>query len=174
MKRILVVSDNHFQAQPLTDILNRHGDVDYFVHCGDSQWQVDEQLLSGFIAVRGNNDFARFPLEEVVSIEGYNVLVVHGHMQDVFNYGDHPNVRGTEQLVTYAQTLAADVIFYGHTHVPESHTDRDVFILNPGSINFPRGLNFHTPTYAIVTLEDETISARFYDANTGADVSDKI
>jgi len=175
MKKILVVSDNHFQDQPLEDIVRQHYDVDYFVHCGDSEWQPDAALLQKFIAVRGNNDFALLPENEIVNIEGCRVLAVHGHKQGVFNFGEYPNIRGSEKLVSYAHNeYDANVVFYGHTHVPEAHVDRGVFVLNPGSLNFPRSMSMRIPTYAIVTIDDEHVSARFYEATTGEDVSEKI
>jgi len=174
MKKILIVSDNHFQAQPLTDILALHQDIDYFVHCGDSQWEVNEPILQKFVAVRGNNDFVPFPEEATFEVEGHKILVVHGHWQDVYNFGDKPNIVGTEQLVATALTLDADIVFYGHTHVAECHTDRGVFVLNPGSVNYPRGMRWRKPTYAIVTLDGATVKAHFYDAHTFEDVSDAV
>jgi len=175
MKKILVVSDNHFQAEPLTDILSRHNDVDFFVHCGDSQWQPDAALLQKFIAVRGNNDFVPLPEVEQFVVEECNVLVSHGHQQNVYHTSNEQNIVGTDELVTYAlEVYNANVVFYGHTHVAEMHIDRGVFVLNPGSLNFPRGLSFRTPTYAIVSVDGIEVQAKFYDAKTGTDVTEQI
>lgn len=175
MKKLLVVSDNHFQEKELTRILQQYADIDYFIHCGDSQWDLDEPLLKNFTVVRGNNDFVRFPEEEVLNVEARKVLITHGHRQNVFNDEISGNFAGITDLVTYAlNEYEANVIFYGHTHIPEMHIDRGVFVLNPGSINFPRSRRNRLPSYAIVTIDKLEITANFYHAQTHEDITKEI
>ena len=175
MKRLLVISDNHFQQKEFINIVNHYDDIDYYIHCGDSQWNPDNALLQHFTVVRGNNDFNSLPHDVLLEIENKKVLVTHGHTQYVYNYGDADNTSGTADLVTYAlQEYGANVVLYGHTHVPEMHIDRDVFVLNPGSTNFPRGFQHRVQCYAIVTIDNDTVSANFYNAKTHEDITREI
>lgn len=174
MATILVVSDNHFQDKELLNIVNTHPKMDYYVHCGDSQWLPDDERLQLFVTVRGNNDVPQFANEQILTIGSKKVFITHGHQQYVMNYGEN-NLRGTEELVTYAKyECQPDIILYGHTHVPEFHLDRDIAVLNPGSTNFPRGLINRQPSYAIITIADEQIIPQFYNAQSHQEITELI
>lgn len=174
MKKLLIVSDNHFQQKEFLDIVKHHQDADYFIHCGDSQWQPDDERIAKFIIVRGNNDM-KFPDDQILEVEEKKILITHGHQQHVFNYGDRDNLDGTKDLVTYAiQNYDANVVFYGHTHVPECHLDRDVFVLNPGSTNFPRSFTLRVQSYAVVTIDGDDIFADFYSAKTHENITKRV
>ena len=174
MAKLLIISDNHFQAKPLADIISRHHDADYFIHCGDSQWLPDDMRLQNFTIVKGNNDFVKMPNDVLLEIAGYKVLVTHGHQQYVYNDGAD-NMNGTAELVTYAQgNFAADIVLYGHTHVPETHLDRGINVLNPGSTNYPRNFTMRFPTYAIMILSPEEITINFFHAQTHEDLTNEI
>ena len=55
--KILVVSDNHREEKILTEIVQKMGDqVDLMIHCGDSELAPDQEPMSNFKAVKGNND----------------------------------------------------------------------------------------------------------------------
>ena len=176
MTKILIVSDNHFQDNTLTDITKKHADADYFVNCGDTQWQPDDPRLTNFIVVKGNNDFGpRFPDDERLDVDGKKIFITHGHMQHVYNHGAQVNELGTEKLVKYVREQGgADIILYGHTHVPEAHYDGEILVINPGSTNFPRSFRLRFPTYAVLTFTNGTPEVRFYHGKTHEDITDKI
>ena len=154
MKRILVVSDNHGRSRELNKIRARHSDVDYKVHCGDSEF--DRDYLDDFIAVRGNNDFnTGFPPYELIGdVEGHNILVIHG---DGYVYMNH-----REELVEAAGHFNADVVFFGHTHVYEDREEDGVRLINPGSLTYNRDRS--NPSYAIVTIDGKDVKAERFDA----------
>ena len=66
--------------------------------------------------------------------------------EDIFELGDHVAFVthgdaygvswGEEELVSKAQEMGADVVFYGHTHCPAFHyyEKEGVTVFNPGSI----------------------------------------
>lgn len=153
MKKILLVSDNHGKFRRLNDVVFRHLDVDYKVHCGDSEF--DREALKDWIAVRGNNDFTPgYPAYEVMAdIEGHNILVIHG---DGYVFMDH-----RDTLVDMASDFNADVVFFGHTHVFEDSTVNGVRLINPGSLNYNRDRS--NPSYAIVTVDKDDIKVERFD-----------
>ena len=55
MKEIVVVSDTHYNNEPLKEIVNRFPSALAYLHLGDSQ--VSEKELFPFISVKGNNDY---------------------------------------------------------------------------------------------------------------------
>ncbi len=64
------------------------------------------------------------------------------------NYGD-------EDAVEAARENGADILVYGHTHVPEIRQDGGILVLNPGSLTFPRQRGFR-PTFIILNIDDRT------------------
>jgi uncharacterized protein len=105
--------------------------ADVVVHAGD--W-VDIALLDEFearsrrlVAVRGNNDHGpfreRLPEVATVDVEGIRFAVVH-------ETGD---AKGRE-LRCAARFPDADVLVFGHSHIPWDSTARTgLRLLNPGS-----------------------------------------
>ena len=105
--------------------------ADVVVHAGD--W-VDAGLLDLFearsrrlIGVYGNNDHGplreRLPEVARVEIEGIHIAVVH-------ETGDR---KGREQRCA-ARFPDADVLVFGHSHIPwDSTTPAGLRLLNPGS-----------------------------------------
>ena len=87
--------------------------------------------------------------------------------EDVFELGDHVAFVthgdvygvswGEEELVSRAQEMGADVVFYGHTHCPAYHVyeSEGVTVFNPGSIALPRQMTPSGPTFLIIDLADD-------------------
>ena len=144
MTRVLIVSDSHGLSRELMEIKTRH-QVDYHIHCGDSELEYHSEPLQGYYKVRGNCDFDRnFPEEEIIQLDGMKFLVVHGHLHGVkFGHGT---------LIARAKEVDADVVCYGHTHIALATKEDNHLIINPGSIVYPRG-SFPEKTYAILEWE---------------------
>ena len=71
--------------------------------------------------------------------------MTHGHRQ-------HVNM-GIDTLKYWAQEKEADVVMYGHTHVPFVEQSSLMTVLNPGSISRPRQSD-HIPTYAVIDFAE--------------------
>lgn len=146
MEEIVLVSDNHGQRKPLEYLKENYPVTDYFIHCGDSEMHPNQ--LSGFTNVQGNNDFFHaYPNERIITIENHNILVVHGHMHMIFNQ--------PQQLARYAKKVHCDIVFYGHTHIPQDITVNGVRCINPGSIWHNR--DGSKPSYMIIHLDGKNI-----------------
>jgi len=150
MKRILVISDSHGRNDDIEGVLQQVGHIDYMIHCGDLErgdTYVRSLVDCPVTIVSGNNDYyLDLPMEEFIEIEGYKILVVHGHYYYVNS--------GVDYLKDYARQQGVDIVMFGHTHVPYFEVDDDLTILNPGSLTYPRQEG-RKPTFLIMEIDDE-------------------
>lgn len=144
--KILVVSDNHGDEGILNELATHYKDeVDYFIHCGDSELSNTDLIWEIYHPVKGNMDFYPYETESVVQTPLGNIVVAHGHLHDV--------KQTDEELVRLARENKAKIACYGHTHIMDYHTTDGVTIINPGSVRLPRG-TYPYPTYALVSWEE--------------------
>ncbi|MBO4337073.1 MAG: metallophosphoesterase [Lachnospiraceae bacterium] len=147
--KVLIVSDTHGRHETLMMALRMEEPADMLIHCGDTEGEEDwirqhTSCLSVPI-VKGNNDFfSRLPSELELDIEDRHVFITHGH-----GYGVS---MGTERLVEEALSRRADIVMYGHTHRPVIEKEGDLWIINPGSLSYPRQEG-HEPTYIVMMVE---------------------
>ncbi len=154
-KRIMVISDLHGSEAAFTTARERYEqeEADHLLIAGDITARYSEQLagaLNSFrnhiTAVGGNCDSSWeeqvlfFPLPEFqqFSFAGRHVFLTHGNRITPA----HPPL------------LPPGAIFIsGHTHRPEASwlAERDLYLLNPGSIAQPRG--GQRATYGIITAD---------------------
>lgn len=157
MKKILIVSDSHRQNNLLRYAISQELPFDMLIHAGDIEDDIDEVLPPRFReyevhCVRGNCDWGnRYPSEELIAVTGdgwhRNILVSHGHRYGV-RYDD-------SGLLVEARRQLADVVIYGHTHVPECYETEDgLLVMNPGSVAHPRQPD-RKRTYGIITIDDD-------------------
>ncbi|WP_404329462.1 metallophosphoesterase family protein [Mesobacillus maritimus] len=159
MSKILIVSDSHGSTELLDAIKAKHAsEVDQMIHCGDSELSEDNESISGFTSVKGNCDFyGDFPEEALVEVDGYKILVVHGHLY---------SVKSSLLSLSYrAEEAGANIVCFGHSHLLGAEKIQDVLFINPGSIRLPRGR--HERTYVILELKDGKADLRVYDFDLG-------
>lgn len=182
--KILVISDSHGERELVEKIVTDFGvDCDALVFCGDGMADIaacleeasrNEKLreaLPPLVAcARGNGDPEGFELglaaledEEgntvpaatrldaapMVSfrLAGRNVMIAHGHRHQLYDCG-------TDMLHSVAESMSADLVFFGHRHYPHREDAGATLILNPGSCSYPR--NGHPPTFAVVSFPGST------------------
>ncbi len=148
--RILVVSDTHGDLQHLEYVLAEEEEFDMLLHCGDicgDEDRIRQMGMFAFLGVAGNMDFTGlFPRERLVEAGGKKIFMAHGHRLGV-NFD-------TETLVSEAASEGADIALYGHTHVPEVHTQQGIYVMNPGSLSYPRQRD-RRPSYGVITITGE-------------------
>ena len=149
--KILIVSDTHGSFYELKHVIAAEQPIDVLIHCGDICGDLSAAIgrpAYHIHAVAGNCDFpGRFPGEEIFALGDHRVLLVHGHRHGVR--------RNNDLLVRAAKDNSCDVVFYGHTHVPESISTDGIYICNPGSLTRPRTEDGR-PSYAVMTIDDHT------------------
>ena len=183
--RILILSDSHGQRELFRLIVEKAGpSCDALVFCGDGAGDFvscmddaanDEafaELVPPVAAfVEGNGDADRFPVRfnpagkkssdvfyeliipkrQILQAAGHVIYAVHGHEQGAYY--------GTDALERECEAAGADIALYGHTHIA-AEIRRSVYIVNPGSISYPRSLT--PPSFAVLELDGKNSNAVFY------------
>lgn len=166
--KFLVFSDSHGSSARMRQILQMHrSDLSGVLHLGDGVEEFrmlsaetgNERLI--FADVCGNLEqysmpaAMRPPTCRVLEAEGIKILLVHGHLQNVYF--------GTQVLSAEARRRGCSVALHGHTHIPahcidrgEDGTEQDVEILCPGSIARPRAGG---PTFGILEIRNRQVMA---------------
>ena len=141
--KILVFSDSHGMTSAMCDALLRH-EPDAVLHLGD--YTDDVQALRDFApqipvyAVRGNGDYgSQEPLTMELTLGGVKMFMTHGHTYRV--------KMDPSGLINTAMYAGADLLLYGHTHIPCWDAYGEMIALNPGSIGY-KG------TYAVLEAEN--------------------
>lgn len=113
------------------------------------------------IAVRGNCDsevdqmVLDYPITSDLSTIFWNdrkIIATHGH---IYNEDKLPPLSSN------------DILIYGHTHLPVAKKEKDIFILNPGSISLPKGGNPNS--YGI--FKDNSFKVISFDGDILKDIS---
>lgn len=148
--RILVFSDSHGRGSRIEAAILEHPEAKHIFFLGDKLSDIEdiEHLYPdhSFYSVAGNCDsiFSKNPYK-TVTLAGKKILYTHGHTFSVKS--------GTERLIAYAKGIGADIVLYGHTHIPETTYDDGLYIINPGSVG--RGMRFDS--FAAVDIESSGI-----------------
>ncbi len=127
--KILVLSDSHGDVEALIAAYTRE-QPDLTIHLGDLAADA-EALQQAFpdlklCGVKGNCDYmSRRPTLARLDMEGKRILYTHGHAVHVKN--------GYSTLLIAAKEAKADVVLFGHTHIPVETEYEGMVLLNPGS-----------------------------------------
>lgn len=149
--RIIVISDTHHDLYTLRMVVEKHRSADLFLHLGDGSDEL-EQIRAlfpecKFFNVRGNCDFAsQAALADCFNCGIARIFYTHGHMYNV-KYDLY-------NLMCAGREVNANVILFGHTHVPMVDYVDGIHIMNPGSLGQPRGSK---PTYGVIDVTDKEI-----------------
>ena len=160
-KTLLVFSDSHGNASLMKQALEANPGAD-IIHLGDGVDDMSFLNLEGrqVYSVWGNFEGWMYPApsqkdvyEKIIEISGTRILMMHGHLRSV-------------KSGTYAATLAAleaeaDLLLYGHTHVPTdvylpsgssvggTVLEKPLRIMNPGTVGKGYSLS-----YGVLTFRD--------------------
>ena len=143
MKRIVLVSDTHMRNKILERVIDMYPDADEYITCGDSSLPKKELLK--FESVSGNHDYVNYPKEIIKEI-----VITHGHL-----YGIYPE--HIEDLIDYAKSIKADLVFYGHTHIYMDEVISGIRFLNPGSLFFNRDMS--DPSFIYMEIDGKNVNA---------------
>lgn len=149
--KLVILSDSHGQKEPLRYIREKHGDADLVIHCGDIC--LPKEYSEGWIQVAGNcDDPSRYPLADLIELEGHRILITHGH---AFFSGRHVN---HDALARFALRNECDILCFGHSHMYCDVIHNGVRLLNPGSIVSNRDMT--PPSFMIVDLKEDSVSVQ--------------
>lgn len=145
---VTVFSDSHGRAERIEEMMERvtacSQKPSAVLFLGDGLSDLDRaDMLMGYplTAVRGNCDMFRaedVPVERVIMLGGYRILMFHGHTVGVKH--------GLVQALAAAVRENADILLFGHTHEPYAETfsagrvymgvtfSKTLHVMNPGSL----------------------------------------
>ena len=122
---ILIISDYHTKEDKVLELIEKYK-PDYTLCCGDGESDESFYLDNNIISVKGNCDFANLPLVKKLEIENKKIIMVHGHMHNV--YFD------TFKLYLLAKENGCNIVLYGHTHQQLVDEYDGVTFINPGAL----------------------------------------
>ena len=149
--KILVFSDSHRSLSGMYAAIDLHK-PQQVLHLGDMMddaEQVAEHYPTlPFCLVPGNCDGwgTAVPVKKEIKLGGKSVLLSHGHRWGVKS--------GYATAIADARAVGADILLFGHTHVPLCRQLEDgLWMMNPGPAR---------SSYGLIKLEDGAISCTLH------------
>ncbi len=143
--RILLFSDSHGHDENMERVLNTKRPYDMLLHMGDVEGsEYDLPMIAGVEThiVRGNCDFfCDLPIEKTVLLGGNSIYMRHG---DGYVNSNPESLLGLTD---------ANIVLFGHTHVPYYKEVNGRHLFNPGSISRPRTAD-RIPSYGVLEIDD--------------------
>ena len=162
-----LISDTHMPARCREfppALFNLMDGVDLLLHAGDvgELWVLDRlSTIAPVIAVHGNDETddaqRELPYQQIITIGGQRILLWHSHFPDRVDEMDarrgNEIVPKFERSIARARRAGANIVVFGHWHVPLVYEDKGVLVINPGAIasGSPFTHQIHK-TAAILTL----------------------
>lgn len=149
-----VVADSHGSLAAIQAAIEALKGASVYIHAGD--YYSDGLFLarkSGIrcYAVSGNCDIGpRGPKELVIELGGKRIYLTHGHLHGV-KYG-------LERLIDSGLKRMADVVIFGHTHVPMVDKSGGMLLFNPGSVSLGRSSSGNT--VGLLDIKDGVVEPR--------------
>lgn len=162
------MSDTHGSLSAWEEAVDFLEDTDMILHAGDVLYHgARNPLPSGYdteglvdalnhfngdlLAVKGNVDalvddwVLPYPLPEysVVVNNGQRIVIYHGYQHET-----------EAKRVEFAQKFGADILIFGHTHIPLVKKKEDIILLNPGSTSLPKQ---EPPQSTLAVISEEKI-----------------
>lgn len=124
-----------YNPKEVADLLNRFSDKIIAVR-GNCDSEVDEMVL----------EFPMMSTYSTILYNGRRLFLTHGH---IYHENNLPNLQ------------EGDAIIYGHTHIPKLDKKGHIYVINPGSITFPKENNPNS--YGV--LENNTFKIKDFQGN---------
>lgn len=154
MRKILVMSDTHANRDLIrAAVLRYEKEADIIIHLGDyagDAGYLKTLTKKKIYSIKGNCDVSSAARKEILlRAGGIKLLALHGHDQGVKH--------GLDGLAGYAANKGADLVLFGHTHVPCEECRGGALLYNPGSLGEPRG---RKPSVGLVTVDEGKINIK--------------
>ena len=150
--KILVLSDSHSGLSFMRRCI-RSVKPDAMIHLGDyfddGETMAEENPNIRSHQVPGNCDRYRMvryePEIRCYPVCGIKMYMTHGHLHNVKMNLHH--------LLLEARKLDAQMVLYGHTHIPDCHRDEDgLWVMNPGACGSSGG------SVGLIEIQDGVIT----------------
>jgi len=161
-----LVSDTHVPTairrlpQALLDELER-AHVDQILHAGDltsTDVIVALQQIAPTVAVAGNMDppevNSAIPKQAIIEAAGWKIGLQHGHQRHALQHRYIGQGYDQPEMELFYQAMAtqlpdAQIIVFGHFHVPVIKVWQGIVFINPGAV----APSYGRSTFAVLELE---------------------
>ena len=157
-QKLLVISDTHGNIPALKAVLNwararvpPNDKIAAAVFLGDGVTDLRPVIASTDFScdwklVKGNNDRgSSIPETAAFDFCGHRFFICHGHRYSLYE--------GYHALAAAARNAEADAALFGHLHVPVIKREKDILLVNPGSVGSPRSRI--GATFAVIECAEE-------------------
>lgn len=132
---IAVISDSHGNKDSIEKLKGKISGAQVVLFLGDGESDLKEitkDFKGEVYAVRGNCDFKGiYPEERVIEIQGKKIFMCHGHRYGV-KYGYN-------SIFYRGKEIGADIVLFGHSHLPIIEEHDGLILMNPGSASHGLG-----------------------------------
>ncbi len=147
-----VMGDSHSRCEYIDMAMEHLKNVDLIIHTGDNNSDlhyITNRYGIEAIGVKGNCD-TNGDVELIKEIQGKRFFICHGHQY---------NIKSNLNTIFYkGKEVNADIVIFGHSHIPCYVKEEEMILLNPGSVSEPRGGSQRS----IVVMElEEDIKIKF-------------
>jgi len=163
---MLVLSDTHGSLFALKTVMNWAKDhmppndtICDAVFLGDGASDLRPAAdAAGFYSnwkiLRGNNDYEHSIQDSAVfDFADHRFFICHGHRHSLYG--------GYHTLISAGRNNDANVVMFGHTHVPFLKNEGGLLLINPGSVGRPRSRT--GATFAVIEcIPGEPLKVKFY------------
>ncbi len=158
---LLILSDSHGRPDRIREAIDRTR-PDGILFAGDGLRDLASASVEGspLWAVRGNCDWITTPViwggsplapqeEELITVEGVRILLMHGHTYRVKG--------GLGAAIARAVHQHADILVFGHTHIPlelhlSPHTPGEYAVQKPLTVFNPGSLGDRDGSFGTLTV----------------------
>ncbi|MDF2945511.1 MAG: phosphodiesterase, family protein [Bacillales bacterium] len=152
--KILIISDTHGEKGVIKELNKKYNNtVAYSIHCGDSELKYDDPVINNYYIVKGNCDFfGKFEEDLHIKIKDLSIFITHGHRYNVKSH--------LYMLEEKAQSIGANIVCFGHSHLLGVEKINGILYINPGSLILPRGRK--EGTYVILEENNNELNVQVY------------
>ncbi len=163
--KIGLMSDSHKHIVNLSNTIEylRNLGTEKIIHLGDDYTDIDECGEENVLRVPGvfsdTYQKSEIPNRRVENFTGWRVLLSHtlsSHANDL------PDDIKPEDLV---QNKKVDMVFYGHTHVPDIKKIHGVIFINPGHLKNDDKKGY-PPTFGLLEFLNDNVTVVIYNLKT--------
>ena len=154
MTKLVIISDSHNNHAMVERVLAAEKKANALIYLGDGLADMERALMfhprMRVYAVAGNCDFGALePQDGLAAFDKVIVYYTHGH--------NHGVKYSLDRIAAHGKARGAELVLFGHTHIPVSEVVDGVHLFNPGSYGRSHnGCN----TYGVITLhEGQIVSA---------------
>ncbi|MBI4721712.1 MAG: YfcE family phosphodiesterase [Candidatus Stahlbacteria bacterium] len=161
--KVGLLSDSHGSTQFVDELVawfNKQG-CDKIIHLGDDWEDVAKWIEIIKIPGLFSNLYSdpKVPNRLIFEFEGWNTLLTHTKETQE---NDLPTDLKPEEVI---KNKEANVILYGHTHIPAIEKKDGIIYINPGHLK-PMDKKGYPPTFAMMEFKQAALGVKIIDFKT--------